>query len=209
MTRVCWILTVVAGAVVSQAATAGPNANTTLVLHAVQTDFGICEIDDPCEPAPGQPLIEIHAPGEWHTIYMLARNYDNFACLQCAFAWPSDWTLIFHLEGCLPGQLGSDVGPTGSGPLNGAFAACSNCITGGASAVVSRLYMIPGTGCLELIEPAYPFGTHVESCQQEIDPIPEVNRGRVCVGPGGINTCEPTPVPVESSTWGNIKEQYR
>ena len=52
---------------VSTQSVAGPNANTTMVLHAVQTAYGPCEIDDPCDPGP--PTIEIVTPLVSHRLW--------------------------------------------------------------------------------------------------------------------------------------------
>jgi hypothetical protein len=197
---------VLAGAVVSQAAIAGPNANTTLVLHAVQTGYGTCDLADPCA-GPGQPTVEITSPAETHAIYVIARNYEGIDGVQCAFDW-DDWILLFHHEQCLPQQLGSDSGPIGPGSLYGNMTTTFDCITGGASAIVSRLHMIPNQGCLEIIESSFPFGTHVMGCDVSFEAVAPENRGKICVGPGGMNTCEPA-FPVEAATWGGIKGQYR
>ena len=47
----------------------------------------------------------------------------------------------------------------------------------------------------------------VNHITRQAPPVSDANRGRVCVGPGGINSCEPT-APVENATWGAIKSQY-
>ena len=54
--------------------------------------------------------------------------------------------------------------------------------------------------------PGFDNGTHTISTTGQdviITPVTEENRGRVCSGPGGVDTCEPAgPIPVESITWG-------
>jgi hypothetical protein len=193
---------------VSSATVAGPNPGTTLILHAVETAYGPCEIGDPCDPGP--PTIDITSPGEPQAIYLLLRNYDNVTTVQCAFDWPQDWTFFFGLWDCLPGQL-SCTCPTGPGPTQGTLATPFSCITGGSTAVLGRMHFSATPhGCIEVIESSYPFGTHVVSCGGwQVDIIQPAHRGRVCVGPGGINTCEPTATPVEPISWGRIKRQYQ
>jgi hypothetical protein len=184
----------------------GPNPDATLVLHAVPGTSLRCDIEDPCLAA-GGPTVSIANAGAMHTIYLLVRHYDNFACFQCAFDWSPGWTFSFHLEECLPGQLGSH-GPVSPGPIGGSSWGCANCVTSGTFAILTRLYMTPTSGCLEVIESGFSGGTHITSCNLEIDRIGKANRGRVCVGQGGFAPCDPV-VPVESTTWGSIKAQYR
>jgi hypothetical protein len=74
--------------------------------------------------------------------------------------------------------------------------------------VMAAIHMIPGSGCFDIVESVYPEGTCVVNCQSAAEPVMKSNWGRVCVGPGGINSCDPV-VPVESATWGAIKSQYR
>lgn len=196
----CWILTLLAATTGTHAALAGPNASTTMVLHAVETVYGLCAIEDPCVPEPGSPVVEIAHPGQVYAVYLLLRNYDAVAGFQCRIETQGDWTFQFAVFDCQPNQLDCNWPD-----LSCAF----NCVVGGETAVMGRGHLIPNSGCISVVESPYPWGTHVFGCQLEVDPVIEANRGRVCVGPGGVNTCEPAPVPVEASTWGAIKEQYR
>jgi hypothetical protein len=203
---ICLMIAVV---VIPGGAHAGPNANTTLVLHAVQTQFGPCAIEDPCEPAPGSPSILILEPGLAHAVYVLVRNYSVAAGVQLAMDVAPSWVFMYGLWDCI-----GDIGPTAPGPPWGPTAGTASVlffdlISGGATRVVGRLHFaVLGAGCMDIVESAFPFGTHVMGPQYEPEAIDPSNRGRVCVGPGGINTCEPAPVPVEASTWGAIKEQF-
>ena len=72
---------------------------------------------------------------------------------------------------------------------------------------MAAIHMVPRSGCFEIVQSAWPGGTYVMNCQHELEAIPPSNWGRVCVGPGGINTCDPV-LPVESATWGAIKATY-
>ena len=179
---------------------AGPNANTTFVLHAVAAQYGGCDIPDPCALA--GPNVEIVHPGQPHVIYFIVRNYAAIAGFQADLAWPSDWTWLFEISGCPPGAL--DCFHVSKHTISCVF----NCITGGATVVMAAIHMVPGSGCFEIVESVSPGGTYVMNCGLgELESIPKSNWGRVCVGPGGINTCDPV-VPVGSATWGAIKATY-
>jgi hypothetical protein len=192
---------------------AGPNAGATIVLHAVAlgdsvATLPLCAINDPCLPAPGEPVVEIDRPGTLYAIYVLARHHQHLCGIQWALEWPTDWTYLFAVWACQSGQLGGwPPMPQGPGPLAGSVATAFNCIDGPATAIIGFIVMRAGTGCLEVIESAYPDGTHALGPRMEVDPIGLGRRGRVCVGPGGLNTCDPV-VPVESATWGAIKATY-
>lgn len=186
----------------SSLAVATTNANTTFVLHAVQTSFGPCNIVDPCQPGPRPGLtIEITEPGQPHVIYFIVRNYAEVTGLQAELAWPADWTWLFAIT-CPPNPL--DCFHIGQNTIS-----CSlgDCLTGGLSRVMAAIHMIPGTGCFSIVESPWPGGTYVLDCQGQPDLVAERNRGRICVGSGGIDTCDPA-APVESATWGAIKAHY-
>jgi len=95
------------------------------------------------------------------------------------------------------------------GPEAGTIATAFDCITGGESAAIGHLHFVATPpGCLVQIESSYPGGTHVVSCAGEVDPVPEWNRGRICVDQGGYDACEPAATPVEARSWGRVKAQY-
>ena len=190
---------------------AGPNSNASLVLHAVRSDYSSsCEIEDLCLPSPGHPQVEIVEPGRPHAIYVLLRNFDNVYYLQFALDWPQDWQRAFGWWYCQTGCICEQF-PFNPGPVLGAYSCCFNCLTGGASSVIGYMYFqTPAAGCISVIDAAVgvPQGTFVESCDlTQIDPILERNRGRVCVGPGGVNACQ-SVTSVESSTWGKVKRTF-
>ncbi len=186
---------------------AGPNHRTTLVMHA-QTEFVHCALADPCL-APAGPSVTITDPGRLVNIYVVARNYDHLAGIQWAFDWHPSWIVYGGGWTCPPGALGIPFPPPyGPGPVQGSCTSAFDCLSGGSSQVIGSLQAVPGEGCLEIIESALPDGTHALSCSYEVDPIAPANRARVCVGSGGLNTCE-SAVPVEPATWGTVKALYR
>lgn len=185
-------------------AMAGPNASATLVLHALP-GTAICPYNgpDPCDPGPPTTTMP---SGAGFGIMLFARNYDNLAGVQCAFEFPFPFT--FGLWSCQVNQVAGTT-PTGSGTTAGTISTAFDCVTGGATAAIGSLnFATAFPGCATIIESSFPFATHVISCVGDVDPIPEVNRGMVCVDSPGTDTCEPV-VPVEATTWGSIKAQYQ
>lgn len=188
-------------------ALSGPNSNTTLVLHAVQTSFGVCDIPDPCAD-PGGPTVNI-ASGQPYAVYFILRNYDSVAGVQFALDWPVEWQFAYGLWDCLPGSGLCETHPWMPGPTQGTYACGFDCITGGASMVVGRMHFFdPTAGCLQVIESSYYNGTHVVACNWVTDPIILPNRGRVCVGTDGFDACD-SVLAIEGSTWGRIKGTYQ
>jgi hypothetical protein len=165
----------------------------------VPTQFGPCDIPDPCGGA-SEPTVEITQPGQSHVIYFSIRNHVEISAFQADLQWPNDWVWLFEIS-CAPGGL--DCFHSGPNTISCAF----NCLTGGATRVMAAIHMVPGSGCFEIVESVWPCGTCAVDCQNETEPIPPSHWGRVCVGPGGINTCDPV-VSVDNQTWGAIKSQY-
>ena len=68
-------------------------------------------------------------------------------------------------------------------------------------------------GCIEQVQSAYSGGIAVVDCAGGIDqidpsdPVQKQRLGRICVGSGGHDACDRV-VPVESSTWGQIRATY-
>jgi hypothetical protein len=81
-----------------------------------------------------------------------------------------------------------------------------DCLVGGKSIVVGQIYAIPVEGCMRYSKSASP-GIVAIPCEGEPRLIRGENMGQVCVGPGGIDTCD-GPVTVDPGTWGAIKAQY-
>lgn len=187
------------------------NEQTTIVLHVVDTPFMLCNqatIDGTdCEHQRPQ----VNAAGMTSpAVLVLLRNYGDAMLLQCAFDVPSSWVYTFGLWDC-QGGLHPDMAPAPPfGPVAGTVSYLfGDPITGGYLTPVGRMHFAsaPG-GCLDIIESAFPHGTHVMSSWFEITPISQENRGRICVGPGGHDACDPAATPVDEATWGRIKSQY-
>ncbi len=184
------------------------NENTTIVLHGEDEIL-------PCEGPQQQGLdCELVMPTTDITgmsmpfVFIYLHNYDAVSVLQCAFDWPLSWTFMGGAWDCQHNQL--TIQPTGPGPVNGTVVTAFDVIVGGVLAPIGRLiFSSPQDGCLDIIESAYPYGTHVVDPYSEVTPIPSENRGRICVGPGGYDACDVAATPVEDVTWGRIKGQYR
>ncbi len=181
-------------------------AQSTLPLHAVVTGFGPCAPTpaDPCDPGP--PTTQVNQ-GDGLAIYLLTRNYDELAGVQTAFEW-GDWTWGFGLWDCQANQLNAVTpGPPG-GETAGSITTAFDCLTGGATTVIGRMHLTAGTGCIVQVPSSFPFANHTINCSAEPTAVPELGQGTVCVGSAGVDACAPV-VPVETTTWGSIKAQYK
>jgi hypothetical protein len=79
-------------------------------------------------------------------------------------------------------------------------------------------FLAGSTGCIDQVQSVYPNGICVLDCAQGLDMIPDSQQGRlgrICVQSGGRDGCNPgpplpdcDPVPVERTTWGQIKGTY-
>ncbi len=176
-------------------AEAGPNELTTLPLHAVIQPASPppCNIDDPC--APGPPTTTV-PPGTEIAIYLLARNFDNLGGVQTAFDW-GGWSLVSGSWNCQGTQV-SGTEPHGAGGSSaGTIATAFDCVLGPSTAIIgSMTFVTTSAGCLTQVESAFPFGTHVVSCNAAMDPVALYNCGAVCVGASGVDACE-TLIAVE------------
>jgi hypothetical protein len=181
------------------------NDATSLVLHAVETSFGLCTVA-PCPDA----AVDIGV-GPTYAFYLLINNHENVAGVQTAFDWPTAWPVLFGLWDCQGNQVNGTT-PTAPGPQTGTIASAFDCVTGPEQAVIGRIHVSATTeGCFSQVMSSFPFGNHVVSCQNEVHEIPMDCWGSVCAGTGGgINACAPCQgsTPVEPSTWGSIKAQY-
>lgn len=172
--------------------TAGPNAYATLPLHAVETEFGVCAIADPCDPGP--PTVEVPV-GSTIAVYLLVRHYGDVVGLQTAFDWPESWVFLFGLWDCLPGQVTSAT-PFAPGPEYGTLTTAFDPLTGGQATVIGRMHMIASRyGCIVQVDSSLPEGTHFLSSLGEIDP-PELSSrsGTVCAGNAGEDGCNARPM---------------
>jgi len=194
---------------------ASPGASTdadqrgipTIVMD-VRDAWVFCPEDDPCA-MPGGPRLLLPGTEQWSSVYVHVRNYVSVAAIQWAFDWPPTLAVGGGMWLCPPGSIGiPEQPPYGPGPLAGSCASIFDCVTGGASMLIGWVGVRGGSGCLDIIESGYPDGTHIVTCSGEIVPVTPPNRGRVCVGEGGVNTCE-SVVAVTPVTWGAIKSTYR
>ncbi len=182
----------------------GSNPDLTLAMHAVLDPFGTCQIDDPCA---GEPLVNIPL-GSGFTAYLLARNYNGVQAVQTAFDW-GDWVLHGGVWDCQVNQL-SAIEPSEPNRLTGSIATAFECVTGGDTAVIGRMFFTATTpGCISQIASIFPGGVHALDCNLDVGPIPLSNRGSICVNSGGINACGPLATPVTRSSWGAIKSRYK
>ncbi|MGD8397063.1 MAG: hypothetical protein PVF43_16460, partial [Candidatus Eiseniibacteriota bacterium] len=87
-----------------------------------------------------------------------------------------------------------------------------NAVSGGMLEPLGMMIVShPGPGCLTIIESTDPCG---DGCAlvdfaNQCCYVPVEHRARVCHGAGGYDACDPAATPVESTTWGAIKGQYR
>ena len=181
--------------------------NMTIVLHARD---GVAGCNDPQQQGidcvNGRPNLDLTGM-QMPCVYVMLRNYDDLGGVQCAVDWPAAWTFLGGSWGCLPGSLEGQV-PKGPGDT---IAIVFNCINGGALVTMGLMIFGPpvGGGCLSIIESGFPFGNHTVDCNLDNTPIHPANVGRLCVGAGGYDACDPAATAVESATWGRIKTQYQ
>lgn len=186
----------------------GPgNECTTVVLHAVSGLGTSCTPDFDC--AAVQPRTRIDNPVGIYRTYMYLKNYDTVSGVQVAFDWPATWSFGFGQWQCQSGQLSATL-PTAPGPIRGTIATAFDPISGGALEAIGYLLFNPlgQSGCLSIIESAFPFGNHVFN-GSAVTPLLDSNEGRICSNNDGWNTCEcRATTAVEFATWGQIKATY-
>jgi hypothetical protein len=203
------ILTILTAFFLTASRAQAVNESTTLILHA-SADLAPCE-------APQQgglncidqlPVVDVTGMA-LPEIFLYVRNYESLAGVQCAFEWPPTWTCLSNSWDCQSNQL-AVVQPCGEGPGAGNLATVFDPILVGAMTPIGMLIFGPtATGCLDIVESIYPFGTIVLSANLDKTPVPPSNRGRVCAGPGGYAACNPAATPVRDETWGRIKSSYQ
>ncbi len=191
----------------STAALAGQNPQVTLPLHVKASGFEACTGYQPVDCTSTRPTVEIAAGPA--AIFLLMMNYNCIAGVQTAFE-VEGWTFGFGLWDCQPGQLSAVTPAAPLGPTAGSITTAFNFLNGPALAVAGRIFLTASTGCISQVQSTYPFGIHVLDCEGGIDQITDQEQGRVgkvCVGPGGVDACDPVSA-VESSTWGQIKASF-
>jgi len=182
------------------------NSDTRLVMHGIETAFGVCEIADPCEPGP--PTVDVPV-GSTIAAYLLIHSHQSVAGVQTAFEW-GQWVFLFGLWDCQVGQVSGVTPAPPGGPTAGTIATAFDVITGPGSGIIGRMHLVATTpGCINQVLSSYPFGNHVVDDQAWVTEIWVDYWGSICAGSGqGMNTCGPSSTPVEPSTWGGIKAQY-
>ena len=112
------------------------NSGTALVMHAVETTFGHCEIDDPY-PNPGRDV----PVGAHIAAYLVIRHYVQVAAVQTAFDW-SYWMFVSGLWDCQANQICSATPTPPGGATAGTLTTSFDAIVGGASAVIGRMHLL-------------------------------------------------------------------
>jgi PKD repeat protein len=188
----------------------GANPQISFPLHAKPGCHG-CTAYLPVDCEGNRPTVNI--PGNMNvTIYLLAYNYTALAAVQTAFDWNPSWNLFSAIFDCLPGQLTVVTPAPPGGPTAGTVATTFDCVTSGSLLVIGRLYMHAGsTGCLRQVQSTYPNGIHAVDCNLGVDLITDsegARLGKICVGQGGNDACGRL-IPVQATTWGQVKATYR
>ena len=191
------------------------NGGTRIVLHALPAHptndcFTADDLGFDCMTT--APSVELMA-GEAADVYVYLRGFEDICLLQCAFDWPAEWQFAgwgpFQDSACLSGTVAVQV-PGGPGPEAGSLSLRFDRILGGFLQVVGMMRFTAGVGgCLDIVESSLPGGTFVADCALDVTAIAPEARGRVCAGPGGIDSCNPYPGPVVPATWSAIKGMYR
>ena len=153
---------------------AGMNPDITLPLHALASTFEPCDGYLPVDCVVYRPTVSIE-PGPT-AIFLLAANYNALAGVQTAFQPDPTWTFAFGLWDCRPGQLVTQTPAPPFGPTAGIVAVAFSCLDGPGLTAIGRMFFVAGsTGCLEQVEPSYPFGIHVLDCRAGHRPDPFVH----------------------------------
>ncbi len=186
-------------------ASAGPNADFTLPLHA--TSFPSCPDPLPIDCQDIRPATTI-PPGSSGTVLVLIANHVSVTLVQAAVVWDHSWTYCCAYFDCQPFQ-GAAVSLDN---FTLSFATVFPCLTGQSLSVLGRIIFQTGdAGCLRFAQPIYSGGIYAQDCALQDDMIPDVNSprlGRVCVTQAGHDACDPL-TPVAPATWGAIKSSYR
>lgn len=202
------VMALVALFAASTAAMAGLNPQVTFPLHYKASSFEACTGVSPVDCTTNRPVVAATS-GSAAAIFLLVHNTTSLAGVQTAFQFDGTWLLTFGLWDCQGGQLNAVTPAMPGGPTAGAITTAFNCVTTGGLIVIGRMFFTgPTAGCISQVQPTYPFGIHALDCVQGTDQITEDARlGKVCVGAGGVDACDPVSA-VEGATWGGIKAQY-
>ena len=186
----------------------GQNPQVTFPLHYKQSSFEACTGVAPVDCTTNRPVVAATS-GTAAAIFLLVNNTTALAGVQTAFQFDATWVLTFGLWDCQGGQLSAVQPSMPGGPTAGSITTAFNCVTAGGLITIGRMFFTgPTAGCISQVQSTYPFGNHALDCTQGVNQITEDARlGKVCVGAGGVDACDPVS-PVENATWGGIKAQY-
>jgi hypothetical protein len=161
-----------------------------LILHAEEV-----EDEDPSDPPvfdcdEEHPDTEADA-GELTDIFIYAKvpAGGSLAGLQVAFEWPASWEFLGWMGTYQPHSIAA-LTPTASGPTAGTLAIAFDCVSAGGTAVPIGAFRIrPGpSGCLHLVQSAWPNGNHAVN-RERGDRDPRENWGPVCAEDDGSTLC--------------------
>jgi hypothetical protein len=186
---------------------AGENPLFTLPMHAAYGAYSDCSGYLPVDCLSNRPTVNI-AGNVDASIFLCVANYQSLNAIQVGIKWDAAWWWVYGWHDCQAGQRGAiqrDSPTTASGVT------VFDCVNGPALAVIDRiLFQVPGSGCVQFIQPKDPLGICIQDCRGEIDQITgeySARLGKVCVNSGGFDACDPV-VPVEPVTWGKIKASF-
>jgi len=135
-------------------------------------------------------------------IYVFAKNFESMRGLQVKFMWPANWVFEGWFGSCQPGSI-TVVSPVGvERNLSLAFECTGNGVT---LQPIGWLRMWTGpNGCLDVIQSDYPYASHLLSCAGLITSLGNGHCGRICVGAGGVDRCDPPP----AGEWDSMIIEY-
>jgi hypothetical protein len=176
-------------------------------MHVAYGFFSDCTGYLPVDCLANRPTVNIVGNVN-ASVFLCVANYQNINGINAAIEWSPSWSWVFGIFDCLPGQR-LEFHPTGN---TASGATVFDCVNGPALAVCAMIFFQVGSsGCVQFIQPeGDPLGIFVQDCRGEIDQITEAESprlGRVCVGAGGVDACDPVEA-VESMTWGAIKASF-
>lgn len=210
--RLCTIFIVALALAVCAAGrvTAGTNPDFRIVLHAKPSSFETCNGYLPLDCIANPPTVNV--PATPIAVFVLLFNHTAASGIQTAFTF-GGWNPTFFLWDC--GLIGCDFAPYDPPPFPPIVVVAGDftggCVTGPALKVLGRMFFVPTSGgCISQVIPDLPNGIHLRDCTGGVDLITDASSprlGKICVGTGGVNACDGA-VPVESTTWGQIKSTY-
>lgn len=167
---------------VTQVDAGNPHPEAQLVLHALPADY-TGECNHPQLPALQQAADAITSvePEAEVDIYLLLKTSQPVRALQTRFAWPEGWTVRTWRGRC----QGNEVYGATPGPVQPELALAFDTQAASGLIPIGALTVVVGpSGCLELPESAFPFGTHFVDNLGDVHAVAPEARARVCVAGG-------------------------